>query len=57
MRLLHTMLRVNNLDESLKFYCDTLGFRVSDWRSDFFAFLDGERRKSVFASLTGIDRF
>jgi catechol 2,3-dioxygenase-like lactoylglutathione lyase family enzyme len=21
------------------FYCDTLGFRVSDWRSDFFAFL------------------
>ncbi len=23
----------------VKFYCDTLGFRVSDWRSDFFAFL------------------
>jgi catechol 2,3-dioxygenase-like lactoylglutathione lyase family enzyme len=21
------------------FYCDTLGFRVSDWRSDYFAFL------------------
>ena len=23
----------------VKFYCDLLGFRVSDWRSDFFAFL------------------
>jgi catechol 2,3-dioxygenase-like lactoylglutathione lyase family enzyme len=23
----------------VKFYCDVLGFKVSDWRSDFFAFL------------------
>jgi catechol 2,3-dioxygenase-like lactoylglutathione lyase family enzyme len=23
----------------VKFYCDVLGFRVSDWRGDFFAFL------------------
>ncbi len=28
MRLLHTMLRVANLDESLKFYCDTLGMKL-----------------------------
>ena len=28
MRLLHTMLRVNNLDESLKFYCDKLGMKL-----------------------------
>ncbi len=28
MRLLHTMLRVNNLDESLKFYCDQLGMKL-----------------------------
>src|SRR5581483_11217032 len=28
MRLLHTMLRVNNLDESLKFYCDALGMKL-----------------------------
>ncbi|GFE68299.1 lactoylglutathione lyase [Chroococcus sp. FPU101] len=28
MRLLHTMLRVNNLDESLKFYCDILGMKL-----------------------------
>jgi lactoylglutathione lyase len=27
MRLLHTMLRVNDLDESLRFYCDVLGMR------------------------------
>ena len=28
MRLLHTMLRVGNLDESLKFYCDLLGMQL-----------------------------
>ncbi|MFM1842106.1 MAG: hypothetical protein RLZZ490_842 [Cyanobacteriota bacterium] len=28
MRLLHTMLRVGNLDESLKFYCDVLGMNL-----------------------------
>ena len=27
MRLLHTMIRVNDLDESLKFYCDLLGMK------------------------------
>ena len=28
MRILHTMIRVNNLDESLKFYCDVLGMKL-----------------------------
>ncbi|MBL1178094.1 lactoylglutathione lyase [Pantanalinema sp. GBBB05] len=28
MRLLHTMLRVNNLEESLQFYCDLLGMKL-----------------------------
>ena len=28
MRLLHTMLRVNDLDQSLRFYCDVLGMRL-----------------------------
>jgi lactoylglutathione lyase len=28
MRLLHTMLRVNDLDESLAFYCDKLGMKL-----------------------------
>jgi lactoylglutathione lyase len=28
MRMLHTMLRVCNLEESLKFYCDVLGMKL-----------------------------
>ena len=28
MRMLHTMVRVNDLDESLKFYCDLLGMKL-----------------------------
>ena len=28
MRMLHTMLRVGNLDESIKFYCDILGMQL-----------------------------
>ena len=27
-RMLHTMIRVGNLDRSLRFYCDTLGMRL-----------------------------
>lgn len=28
MRMLHTMLRVGNLDESIQFYCDVLGMKL-----------------------------
>ncbi len=28
MRMLHTMIRVKNLEESLKFYCDILGMKL-----------------------------
>ncbi|HEY5542079.1 MAG TPA: lactoylglutathione lyase [Candidatus Binatia bacterium] len=28
MKIVHTMIRVNNLDESLKFYCDGLGMKL-----------------------------
>ena len=34
MRLLHTMLRVKDLDESLHFYCDVLGMKLLR-RSDY----------------------
>jgi len=39
MRLLHTMLRVSDLDESLRFYCDVLGMtllRKKDYPSGSF---------------------
>jgi lactoylglutathione lyase len=28
MKFLHTMIRVNDLDESIKFYCDVLGMKL-----------------------------
>lgn len=28
MRILHTMIRVNDLDESLRFYCEVLGMKL-----------------------------
>lgn len=28
MRILHTMLRVNDLDQSIRFYCDVLGMKL-----------------------------
>jgi lactoylglutathione lyase len=58
MRLLHTMIRVNNLDESLKFYCDALGMRLlrkKDYPSGEFtlAFVGyGDERESSVIELT-----
>jgi catechol 2,3-dioxygenase-like lactoylglutathione lyase family enzyme len=37
----------------VKFYCDVLGFRVSDWRSDFFAFLRCSRDHHTVNFLRG----
>ncbi len=34
MQFLHTMIRVNNLDESIKFYCEALGMKLLR-RKDF----------------------
>ena len=34
MRLLHTMIRVGNLDKSIAFYCDQLGMKLLR-RTDF----------------------
>jgi catechol 2,3-dioxygenase-like lactoylglutathione lyase family enzyme len=35
----HIAYQCADVQAVVKFYCDVLGFRVSDWRSDFFAFL------------------
>lgn len=39
LKLGHVAYRVHDTPAMVKFYCDVLGFRVSDWRGDFFAFL------------------
>ena len=38
-KLGHVAYRVRNVQEVVKYYTDVLGFRVSDWRDDTFAFL------------------
>jgi len=38
-KLGHVAFHTPDVKGTVKFYCDVLGFKVSDWRSDFFAFL------------------
>jgi catechol 2,3-dioxygenase-like lactoylglutathione lyase family enzyme len=35
----HVAYNVTDIQAAVKFYCDVLGFEVSDWMGDFFAFL------------------
>jgi len=39
LKLGHVAYRVDDVQRTVKFYCDILGFRVSDWHADHFAFL------------------
>jgi catechol-2,3-dioxygenase len=39
LKLGHVAYRVNDVQRVVKFYTDVLGFRVSDWHGDTFAFL------------------
>src|SRR5215831_2151806 len=39
LKLGHVAYRVKDVQQVVKFYTDLLGFRVSDWRDDTFAFL------------------
>jgi len=39
LKLGHIAYQCPDVQGIVKFYCGMLGFRVSDWRSDFFAFL------------------
>jgi lactoylglutathione lyase len=66
MRMLHTMLRVGNLEESLKFYCDVLGMKLlrqKDYPSGEFtlAFVGyGEESSHTVIELTynwGVDKY
>ena len=66
MRILHTMLRVNNLDQSLKFYCDILGMKLirqKDYPNGEFtlAFIGyGEESQETVIELTynwGVDHY
>jgi len=38
-KLGHVAFHTPDVAGTVKFYCDVLGFKVSDWRSDYFAFL------------------
>jgi len=38
-KLGHVAFHVTDVKQVTKFYCDVLGFRVSDWMADFFSFL------------------
>ena len=38
-KLGHVAFHVTDVKAVTKFYCDVLGFRVSDWMGDFFSFL------------------
>ncbi|HEY6394788.1 MAG TPA: lactoylglutathione lyase [Candidatus Binataceae bacterium] len=58
MRLLHTMIRVNSMDESIRFYCDTLGMKLLR-KKDFpggeftLAFVGyGDERETAVVELT-----
>jgi lactoylglutathione lyase len=58
MRLLHTMLRVGDLEKSLAFYCEVLGMKLL-WRQDYpegkftLAFVGyGEEASSTVIELT-----
>lgn len=35
----HVAFNCTDVQKDVKFYCDVLGFKVSDWMGDFFAFL------------------
>jgi catechol-2,3-dioxygenase len=39
LKLGHVAYRVLDVQQVVKFYCDVLGFRVSDWRGDYFVFM------------------
>ena len=53
LKLGHIAYTCPDVQSIVKFYCDVLGFRVSDWRSDFFAFLRCSRDHHTVNFLRG----
>jgi catechol 2,3-dioxygenase-like lactoylglutathione lyase family enzyme len=49
----HIAYRCVDVQDIVKFYCDMLGFKVSDWRGDFFAFLRCSRDHHTVNFLRG----
>jgi catechol-2,3-dioxygenase len=56
-KLGHVAFHVTDVKHVTKFYCDVLGFRVSDWMADFFSFLRcGPDHHTINLMETGTNR-
>lgn len=56
-KLGHVAFHVTDVKKATQFYCDVLGFRVSDWMGDFFSFLRcGVDHHTINLIETGTDR-
>jgi catechol 2,3-dioxygenase-like lactoylglutathione lyase family enzyme len=56
-KLGHVAFHVSEVKKVTDFYCDVLGFRVSDWMGDFFSFLRcGPDHHTINLMETGTDR-
>ena len=56
-KLGHVAFHVTDVKHVTKFYCDVLGFRVSDWMADFFSFLRcGPDHHTINLMQTGSNR-
>ena len=56
-KLGHVAFHVGDVKKITQFYCDVLGFRVSDWMGDFFSFLRcGVDHHTINLIETGSDR-
>jgi catechol 2,3-dioxygenase-like lactoylglutathione lyase family enzyme len=56
-KLGHVAFHCADVQQATKFYCDVLGFRVSDWMGDFFSFLRcGVDHHTINLIGTGSDR-
>lgn len=56
-KLGHIAFHVDDVQKAVEWYCDVLGFRVSDWMADFFCFLRcGPDHHTINLIGTGVNR-